>query len=524
MKLTVREVLQITPLKDAKVLAGETVLDREVRNVNIVEVPDTVRWMRGGEILFSAGFAFSGDAEKGCALLASLNSHNISALVLKPGAYMPQVPEEMIRCAERLGFPLLEVPPDMPFNIYIEAIYALLLDKRTYLFNLDSEPYHFSKATSIVSGELSSICNILVERIKAPVLYLSLDGIVEEIVGSCYYQENEAEIPRQRSIQEWEQTHCLIQICVEMEPRAYLASPRHEGFPSETDEAMMEYTSMLIASELQKERAFIEQKKKYRSTLLCDLISKNFGDRNVLRRRCELLQYRMDDPFFAFVIHAASDGTPEGNRRNLSATRNYICSVLEHSTVQNSCSLLLSEEQEMIQGVLSTPDQQGADKLVRQLMEEMLQNLRGACKNVQVTVGVSTQHIGVEQVAHAIDEAREAFTINRRLANGTDMACLGDLGIYRVLCEMKSTRAMQDFCDMTLGRILNSENSEELIRTLACYYESECNLRKTSEKLFLHKNSVKYRLSRIEQLLGCRITEPEAELNLKLCLKYRQIL
>ena len=191
MKLTVREVLQITPLKEAKVLAGERALDREVRNVNVVEVPDTVRWMRGGEIMFSGGFAFSGDGEKGCALLASLNSHNISALVLKPGIYMSKVPEQMIAYAEKIGFPLLEVPSTQPFNVYIEAIYALLLDKRTYLFNLDSEPYHFSRATSVVSGELSNICNILVERIKAPVLYLALDGIVEQIIGSRYYQEGD---------------------------------------------------------------------------------------------------------------------------------------------------------------------------------------------------------------------------------------------------------------------------------------------------------------------------------------------
>ena len=64
MKLTVREALQITPLKNATILAGAIGLDREVQNVNIVEVPDTVRWMCGGEIMFSSGFAFSGDAER----------------------------------------------------------------------------------------------------------------------------------------------------------------------------------------------------------------------------------------------------------------------------------------------------------------------------------------------------------------------------------------------------------------------------------------------------------------------------
>ena len=65
---------------------------------------------------------------------------------------------------------------------------------------------------------------------------------------------------------------------------------------------------------------------------------------------------------------------------------------------------------------------------------------------------------------------------------------------------------------------------QELLKTLECYFENGNNLRKTAEDLFLHKNSVKYRISRIEQLLGDRISNPEVELNLRICLKYRQIL
>ena len=86
--------------------------------MNIVEVPDTVRWMRGGEIMFSSGFAFGGDGDKGCALISSLWDHKMTALVLKPGIYMARVPEAMIEYAEYLGFPLIGdylYNPDMEY-------------------------------------------------------------------------------------------------------------------------------------------------------------------------------------------------------------------------------------------------------------------------------------------------------------------------------------------------------------------------------------------------------------------------
>ena len=524
MKLTVREALQITPLKNATILAGAIGLDREVQNVNIVEVPDTVRWMCGGEIMFSSGFAFSGDAEKGCALLASLNQHKISALVLKPGIYMHEVPAAMIEYAEQIGFPLLEVPRDMPFNIYIEAIYALLLDKRSYLFNLDPSMYYFHGPGSVISGELRNICDILVDRIQSPVLYLSIDGTVIEACGEQFLPERGRDTPQNRTIQEWEKTHYLTLVSSDMEPRAYLAVPKHDGFPSETDTAMMEYSAMMISAELQKEKAFIEQKKKYRATLLNDLISQNFGDRRALTRRCELLQFDIDAPYVAFVVNTVPVGPSLEDEENLRTTRNYICHILEHRVVQTACSLLLSERQEQIFGLLSLPEQSNEMVLAQGILNDMLDKLQVACQGTRVIVGMSVPDHGIERIGQAFREAKEAIKINGQLANGKRLVCLKEFGIYRILCELKSSPSMQEFCAATLGSILESDNGEELLKTLECYFENGNNLRKTAEDLFLHKNSVKYRISRIEQLLGDRISNPEVELNLRICLKYRQIL
>ena len=534
MKLTIREALEITPLKNAKVLAGEIGLDREILNVNVVEVPDTVRWMRGGEIMFSSGFAFSGDAEKGIALLSSLNSHNISALVLKPGAYMSKVPEAMIQYADHIGFPLLEIPEDMPFNTYIEAIYALLLDKKTYLFSLDSSANHSPGETSTFFGEVKNICNILVERINAPVLYLSINGSVQEIFRRADQAVTELEDHlsgrndlsewKCAYISEWERAYYLTPICVNAEPQGYLAVKKAANFPLATEIAMMEYAALMISQELQKERAFIEQKKKYRRELLKDLISKTFDDRNMLKRRCELLEFNMSDPYIAFAIASVSDGSTAGDSENLNTTRNYICNFLERNSLQNTCSVLLTEDDDLILGVLSFPKQQNAVVLARRLLMDMLDNLRNACKHVRVTVGISSPNLGVEQIAGAVQEAREAIRVNMHLSNERPLVSLEELGIYRILCELRSSKVMQEFCHTMLQPILESDNGEELLKTLESYYNNECNLRKTAEELYLHKNSVKYRLSRIEQLLGWSITEPDMELNLKLCLKYCQIL
>jgi DNA-binding PucR family transcriptional regulator len=55
----------------------------------------------------------------------------------------------------------------------------------------------------------------------------------------------------------------------------------------------------------------------------------------------------------------------------------------------------------------------------------------------------------------------------------------------------------------------DEERSSRLLDTLRTYYECGASVAKTAEKLFLHRNSVRYRLDRVRALLGADIDHPE---------------
>ena len=98
MDLTVREILKLPEFCDVELVAGHEGLDRPVTGVNIIEVPTVTHWMRGGEILFSSGFAFGGESCEGCRLLNELNDYHIAALVLKPGSYLKKIAPQATIC------------------------------------------------------------------------------------------------------------------------------------------------------------------------------------------------------------------------------------------------------------------------------------------------------------------------------------------------------------------------------------------------------------------------------------------
>ena len=79
-----------------------------------------------------------------------------------------------------------------------------------------------------------------------------------------------------------------------------------------------------------------------------------------------------------------------------------------------------------------------------------------------------------------------------------------EMGFYRMLMSYENTAPMQRFADEVLDPIIQYEKKAhtQLMETMWAYFECDCNLQRTADKLFSHKNTVKYRLQRVEQLTG----------------------
>ena len=58
MGIWLRDAMKIEPFSRAQLIAGIKGIDRMVVAANIQEVPDVDKWLYGGEILFTAGYAF----------------------------------------------------------------------------------------------------------------------------------------------------------------------------------------------------------------------------------------------------------------------------------------------------------------------------------------------------------------------------------------------------------------------------------------------------------------------------------
>ncbi|MGB9804302.1 PucR family transcriptional regulator, partial [Desulfofundulus sp.] len=122
---------------------------------------------------------------------------------------------------------------------------------------------------------------------------------------------------------------------------------------------------------------------------------------------------------------------------------------------------------------------------------------------VTVSIGIGRCCDRLTGVAQSYREAEQALKIGRRVQGGNGIFDFEQLGIYALLLSF-GNREVKESCRRMLARLLeyDSANKAELIKTMEVYLDCNENISKTAEKLYIHPNSVKYRLERIKEILG----------------------
>jgi purine catabolism regulator len=120
-------------------------------------------------------------------------------------------------------------------------------------------------------------------------------------------------------------------------------------------------------------------------------------------------------------------------------------------------------------------------------------------------------------------EASQSLLIAARLKE-RDPMYFGDLSVYRLLFQLEGNPELEAFCREALGPLLEYEGGGDLLETLEAFCERLGNLSQTAEKLFIHRNSLLYRMERIAQLAGLDMNNPDTRLAVHLALKVRKML
>jgi len=135
--------------------------------------------------------------------------------------------------------------------------------------------------------------------------------------------------------------------------------------------------------------------------------------------------------------------------------------------------------------------------------------LKDLAKKEYVRIGISYPFTHIENFVSHFDQAFVALELGQKLKSETSVCFYQDYQFFHLLSDTKYPDKLGSFCHPALAvlRQYDYTTNSELYKTLCIYIEKGCNIKLTSEGLFIHRNSLVYRLDRITKIGGLDLSD-----------------
>ena len=526
------ELLRLPTLARARVVGGRDGLRRPVRGVNVMEVPDILDWVKPDELLLTTAYPLRDDPIALHALIPRLAERGLAGMALKPGRYIKAIPASMIEAADQYGFPLIELPPEASFNEIINAVLTVILDVQSARLQRSAAIHDRFTSIALSGGGLRQIAEALAELVGRPVAIVDAQDVVQwrtsdqAPVGGAGSSTDSVDGHQPKTIVQ------PIQVGAERYGAILVADDEFGLGPARLE--AIEYAATVAALRQVQTRAVAEADRRFQTVCLEELITGHVVDRTVLMERAAAFAWDLTTPRAVFLAEveaiagrpfSALAGTPEEG-----ALRHRLAEAARASLEPTS---IIWERSREIGALVSTAGQAGPSgrdtrgasgpselrEIGAALQAEASRHLPG----IIVSVGIGRPTLDPLDLHRSFAEARRALSIGRWARGPGRVTAFDELGLDRLLVVVPDAEAAA-FCVGMLGPLeaYDAARGTTLVATLETFLATR-NAALAARRLYLHYNTLKNRLARIEEIIGPYIDDPDRCLSLALALRLRRL-
>jgi Purine catabolism regulatory protein-like family/PucR C-terminal helix-turn-helix domain/GGDEF-like domain len=474
--LTVRDIAGMKGLELA-VVAGSEGLGNDVRWLHVSELPDPTAWLEGGELLLTTGLGVGDLASTQRGYVRRLAEHGLAGLGFGLGFGFAEVPPAIVEASNRLGFPVLAVPYDVPFIAITKAAFTQLaneeLDRVTQALEVQER-----LAQAVLEGRgVPALLAILCERLGCSLALVDESGrtLGERHAGRRLSFDGALELP-----------------VVAHGENGTLRASREAGGFSEYDLLVLHHGQTALAFELARRRAVSAAELRLAGDLLDDLEHDRLDEREIGRR---FAAFGLDSSRpYAALLAVPLDGAPP-ERLRLAVARELDDQGLRYlSTARPDRAAFLFE----------AADERAALDLASAVV---------ATEPV-ARVGVGRPGMG-PALGRSLLEARAALD-----AGTSPVASYQDLGSLELLLGLPDA-TLEAYVDRVLGPVAHQAALSESLRVLL---DSGCRWSDAAARLGVHRHTLRYRMERLREQTGRHPDRPEERMELWLAVKAAQAL
>ncbi|HDX9510958.1 MULTISPECIES: PucR family transcriptional regulator [Bacillus cereus group] len=534
------DIMKIPIFDQAKLIAGHKGVEQEVYTVNMMDAPDIIHFLKRNELLVTSAYHFKDDMYALRELIIQMKKQGCTALGIKTKRFLQEIPEEIISLADEIYFPIIELPFDIGLGDLVNQTLSYILDMRTNELH-QAMQIHQQFSNHIISGKgINMILENLSSLIQLPVVLLdyhlrpisehnntkaSIQSLKKFFINGRKLPLSTIEIVTFSLLTKTRDTVSIFPIYTQNNQYSYLVI---DGFISPLNRSMVlavEQAANVLAFELIKEHS--------------------------------LRQYsrRIQDEFFTNVINSVFSTQDEiinlGKEFNLSFDQKYICIIGKIDIKEFTMSFMeYQEEKDLIYDLIEEELNSytanvhlfikddmyvllvNCDGIWRQTEKERMISL---LKNIQVKIytyfqksisfGIANSSEQLLHISHSFKEATDAFYYGE-ISGSKEFIEIYQAKEISAILRMIPQEQLKKFYESTLHSLANENEKDHavLLHTLSVYLETHCAISETAKRLFLHRNTVIYRLEKCEEILGRNIKDPNETLQLRIAFRIKPLI
>jgi len=499
--ISLARALELPPLRAARVVAGIAGSERRIRHVNVMEVPDILPWVRPDELLLTTAYPLRENPAALAGLVPQLEAKGLAGVAIKPDRYIHGVPEAMLSAADACGFPVIELPPEASFNEIISAVLSIILNEQSLRLQRAAEIHDRFTRIVLSGGGLREIALTLEEVVGRRTLIV--DQLGAPLTGSSDENgESMVGVPLPGEPGGWPSggqavSSSLGPLPATIQPimvdgvgygAIVVLSPPSDL--TEDDLEALQFAATVAALRLVQARAVVEDDRRFQAVCLEELVSGHLTDPSVLTERAAAFGWDLSVPRTVLLVQgeppgAGDPGTIRALADSARATLGPSAIVWERST---QAAALVSPRR---------PEPRWLVDVAGALRREAQRRLPG----VELTIGIGRVKSDPLLLRESHAEARRAVEVGR-WRRSDEAVVFERMGLDRLLAST-TDQELAAFREGMIAPLLayDAEHRSGLLDTLDAYLATR-NVALAARQLFVHYNTVRSRLARIEELIG----------------------
>ena len=517
--LTVREMLGEDALRGARIIAGAGGLDRVVTCLNVMTVPNIVRWTKQDEFLLTTGYPLPRQGAEFCRLIEQLAANGLAGLGVKLDEYLAEVPQAAVELADRAAFPIIVIPPAQPLDDVLSQTFETIVNRQATALARRQQIHDAFLGVALTGGGLARLSDELAEILPGadvvicdpagyPLAATTRSGPPTSGFRDASGLVNTARlVPGVHTNAETGTSWAAGLIRAgDLRHGFVLAVGGAQGLPGVAGLAV-EQAALVAALQITRDLAVLAVEQQFASNALHDLVTGTAADLDQALARAVRFGWDLQRPLAVLVARqcGAERGDDAARPQEASALRAVeLWTRAIRDKDRNAAVAGFATELVAVVGIAD------AAALARKVHADMTAGTGRA-----YSVGVSQVAAGPPDIPRLYEEARVALQVGLRLSGSGAVTSFAGLGLYRLISNV-SQAELRAFVHDTLGPVLElpEPGRSDLLKSLVVLSSTRFNVAESARVLHYHYNTMRYRVTKLERMLGEFVDDAAASLRI----------